>query len=211
MRAHVVMLAIVSIVMSIPRVHAESPAQKIRIAVLPFASKDHAGNEAVIAGNRVKEILRQSEHYDLMRDETFQALMRDVGLTDLTECQSSSCLTLVGSQIGVQQILQGSVEMQDTSSILRVLLVRVADGNVLLSRRIVLPTTPSQSPSNSLVILARDFQSLVVESEKPTQWYYVAAALLVVGVGVYFLEKGLADRRSREYEEQQQPPPPPGN
>jgi energy-converting hydrogenase Eha subunit G len=114
---------------------------------------------------------------------------------------------------GVQQVFQGSLEREDTTTVLRVILINVADSKVLLSRRIVLRVPIQQLTDDDLRILAQDFNALTVEAESTVRWYYVAGAVLVAGVTIYLASRGVFDRKEREFEHEppQPPPPPPGN
>lgn len=157
--------------------------------------------------------MEQHGRYDVMSETVLQALVNDLGLANLDECQLPSCLAVVGSRLGVHQVFQGSLEREDTTTVLRVILINVADSKVLLSRRIVLRVPVQQLTDDNLRILAQDFHALTMETDDTFRWYYVAGAVLVAGVTIYLASRGVFDRKDRELEHEppQLPPPTPGN
>lgn len=186
---------------------------KVRVAVFPFAAKNHTSEEAAAVRSRIRKMMEQYGRYDVMSETVLQALVNDLGLANLDECQLPSCLAVVGSRLGVHQVFQGSLEREDTTTVLRVILLSVSDSKVLLSRRIVLRVPIQQLTDDDLRILAQDFHALTVETDDTFRWYYVAGAVLVAGVTIYLASRGVFDRKDREleYEPPQPPPPPPGN
>jgi hypothetical protein len=186
---------------------------KLRVAVFPFAVPHHTVEEGKLVRNRIRAMMEQTGRYDVMSETVLQALTNDLGLANLEECQTPSCLSVIGSRLGVQQVFQGSLEREDTTTVLRVILINVADSKVLLSRRIVLRVPIQQLTDDDLKILAQDFNALTMEAESTVRWYYVAGAVLVAGVTIYLASRGVFDRKEREFEHEppQPPPPPPGN
>lgn len=183
------------------------------MAVFPFAAKNHTVEEATTVRSRVIKLMGQYSRYDVMSETVFQALLNDLGLANLDECQAPSCLSVIGSRLGVQQVFQGSLEREDTTTVLRVILINVADSKVLLSRRMVLRVPARQLTDDDLRILAQDFHALTLETDNTFRWYYIAGAVLVAGVTIYLASRGVFDRKDRELEQEppQPPPPPPGN
>jgi hypothetical protein len=203
-------LCLLCFALAVPSASASVPAEKVRLALFPFAAKNVTSEEIAIVRREIRKLLERSQQYDLMSDGTFLSLASDLGLTNLDECQLPSCLAVIGSRLGVQQVLQGSLERLDNSTTLKVMLVNVAEGKILLARTIVFSHPIAQLNAEALKPLAQDFDALAVEPERSIRWYYVVGAVLVAGATIYLVSKGVADKKDREYENEPPPPPPPG-
>jgi hypothetical protein len=186
--------------------------ERLRVALFPFAAKSFSAGEAALIRDRVRTVMEQQRRYDVMTDAVLQTMMSDFGLSNLDECQLPSCLAVIGSRLGVQQVVQGSFEPVDSvTSALTVKLVNVPDGKLLLSRKIVLRAPLSSVAADALNVLSDDLKALALEQESSFRWFHIAGAILVAGVTIYLVSKGIADRRNREFEDTKDPPPPPGN
>lgn len=189
---------------------ASDPKEKVRLAIFPLFAMDFTSEQVAFVRNHVKTVVEKTGGFDTMSDAVMQAIVMDLGLPTLEDCQLPSCLALIGSRLGVQQVLHSALEQVDSTTILHFKLVSVADAKVLFARRIVHTGQITRLTTGELEPLWQDLTA-TLKSETNIRWYYVAGAVLAVGATIYLLSKAFIDK-DRHYEDAPpNPPPPPGN
>jgi TolB-like protein len=184
---------------------AANPQDKVRLAIFPFTSKNLERTKTDEFRNQLSKSLAQTERFTVMSDAAMQTHLNDLGLPDLEECQTPSCLATIGKQLAVQQVLHGTIEQRDSSITLVVRLVDTDTGRLLFSR------TVEQVTEEGIFSIAQSLAATTIEREGGWRWYYVAGAVLVASATIYLLSKGLGGDQGRQIEQPPTPPPPIGN
>ena len=190
---------------------ASSPQDKVRLAVFPFVTKNVPRDQGAAIRAQLFSSLEQTQRFNILSDVAMQAILTELGLTKLEDCQTPACLSLIGSRLGVQQVLHGSFEQRDSLTTLFVRLIDVEQGRMVFSRSITHTGSTDQLTAGAFEPLVKGLTATTLEPESNWRWYHVAGAVLVAGATIYLLSKGLGSDKGRQVEDTPNPPPPIGN
>ena len=186
---------------------------KLRLAVFPLAVQGLSPQEATSIRTSLANALVHSDRFSVMSDATMNAVVKELGLSNLEGCTLPACLSLLGSQLNVQRVVHGTVEKQDSEIRIHVRLIDVANAKVLYEKTIAHPGSTELLISNQIPMLSDEIAATTIEEGGNTRWYLIGGAVLAVGTAIYLISKNLGSdkRENRFVESPPNPPPPPGN
>ncbi len=190
---------------------ASSSEQKIRVAVFPFAPKDVSAAEAKALRERWATALGETGTFQVMSQSTMDAVLSEMGFSSLEECTTSACAAYFGKTLGVEAVVQGTIEKSQERYTHSIRLIKVSSGDVLYQRTITEQESLEILLLNHLAPIAQDIARIKLTEETNYRWYAVAGVTAVVGVTIYFISKSLGLFGSdRLHTPGNEDPPPPG-
>ncbi len=82
---------------------------KTRVAVMDLKTKGVKENVAAILTDSMRAEIYRSDVFDLMNREDMVAILGEVAFQQSGACESTSCMVEMGSALGVEKIITGSV------------------------------------------------------------------------------------------------------
>ena len=169
---------------------SQSSSDQERLVVLPFETRGLSAEEGLQLRQRFTEVLRESNRFDIMPDNVLKNNLELAGLTKIDSCNTSPCLAQLGNILNIAKIVHVRVDRWENRYILQIRLVNSSDAALLYSERVDFTGEFSTLLSDKMVEQGRKLGAAFLD--KPTNWYLIAAAVLV-GVGViYYLFKTFA-------------------
>ena len=169
---------------------SRSSADQERLVILPFETRGLSAEDGTLLKQRFTEALAESNRFDIMPDNVLRNDLEQAGLTKIDSCNTPPCLAQLGKILNVAKIVHVRVDRWEQRYILQIRLVSSSDGALLYNERVDFTGEFSTLLSDNVVEQGRRLGAAFLD--KPTNWYLIAAAVLV-GVGIiYYLFKNFA-------------------
>lgn len=161
----------------------ETSGDQRGVAVLPFEIRGVTPDEGTQLRQFFAEALAESKRFEVLPGDLMKKMFAEAGLTSIDSCNTLPCLTQVGKVLHVEKVVHVSVDRWQERFILQVRLVNAVDGALMYDERT--DYTGQFGNFLSVVVPEQGRKLGYAYLDKPTNWYLIAAAV-IVGVGIIY-------------------------